>query len=124
MGNVTHKWNTNTTLIVGDSMIVGVDDERIISRKGRVVKVRYFSGATIEDMYDYLKPILKKCPDNVILHVGTNNAAREPAKTVFDKLLSLKSFIEKTLPNCKISISNLINRTYNNEAAKTVNKVN
>ena len=61
---------------------------------------------------------------NIILHVGTNNAAREPARTVFDKLLSLKSFIEKTLTNCKISISNLINRTDNNEAAKTVDKVN
>ena len=36
-------WSKNTTLIVGNSMITGVD-ERMISRKGRVVKVRYFSG--------------------------------------------------------------------------------
>ena len=121
--NVTHKWSKNTTLIVGDSMISGID-ETMISRKGRIVKVRPFSGATIEDMYDYLKPMLRKCPDNIILHVGTNNAAREPARTVFDKLLSLKSFIEKTLPNCKISMSNLIKRTDSNEAAKTVDKVN
>ena len=118
--NVTHKWSKNTTLIVGDSMISGID-ETGISRKGRVVKVRPFSGATIEDMYDYLKPMLRKCPENVILRVGTNNAAREPARIVFDKLLSLKSFIEKTLPNCKISMSNLIKRTDSNEAAKTMN---
>ena len=65
-------------------MITGVN-ERMISRKGRVVKVRHFSGATIKDMYHYLKPILKKCPDNIILHAGTNNAARQKAKTVFDK---------------------------------------
>ena len=83
--NVIHKWSKNTTLIVGDSMISGID-ETMISRKGRVVKVRPFSGATIEDMYDYLKPMLRKCPDNIILHVGTNNAAREPERTVFDKL--------------------------------------
>ena len=123
IGNVTQKWSKNKTLIVGDSMITGVD-ETMISRKGRVIKFRYFSGATIEDMYDYLKPILKKCPDHIVLHVGVNNAAREPAETVFDKFLSLKSFLEKTLPNCKISISNLIKRTGNNEAAKTVDKVN
>ena len=80
---------------------------------------------TIINSYIILKkPILKKCPGNIILHVGTNNAAREPPIVVFDKLLSLKSFIEKTLPNCKISISNLIKRTDNNEAAKTVDKVN
>ena len=82
IGNVTHKWSKNATLIAGDSMITGVD-ETTISRKGRVVKVRSFSGATIEDIYDYLKPILKKCPDKIILHVGTNNAAREPARTVY-----------------------------------------
>ena len=50
----------------------------------RIVNVIPFSGATIEDMYDYLKPMLRKCPDNIILHVGTNNAAREPA-TRFEK---------------------------------------
>ena len=113
----------NTTLIVGDSMITGVD-ETMISTKGRVVKVRSFSGAKIEDMYGYLKPVLKKCPNNIILHDGTNNTAREPARPDFDKLLSLKYFIEKTLPNCKISISNLIKRTDNNKAAKTVDKIN
>ena len=59
IGNLTHKWSKNTTLIVGDSMITGVD-ETMISRKDRVVKVRSFSGATVEYMYDYLKPILKK----------------------------------------------------------------
>ena len=74
IGNLTHKWSKNTTLIVGDSMITGVD-ETMSSRKGRVVKV--------------------------------------------DKLLSLKPFIEKTLPNCEISISNLIKRTDNNEAVQT-----
>ena len=32
--------------------------------------------------------------------------------------------MEKTLTSCKIGISNLIKRTDNNEAAKTVDKVN
>ena len=32
--------------------------------------------------------------------------------------------MEKTLTSCKIGISNLIKRTGNNEAAKTVDKVN
>ena len=67
-------------------MISGID-ETMISRKGRMVKVRPFSGATIEDMYDYLKPMSRKCPDNIILHVGTNNAAREPARTFIAKIV-------------------------------------
>ena len=85
----------------------------------------FFIGARVRFGIYYFSLIeLNFCPDNIILHVGTNNAAREPAKTVFDKLLSLKYFIEKTLANCKISISNLIKRIDNNEAAKTVDKVN
>ena len=66
------KWRKNTTLIVGDSMISGIDQQRL-SVKERIVKVRSFPGATINDMYDYIRPLLKKAPDNVILHVGTND---------------------------------------------------
>ena len=53
------KWRKNLTLIVGDSMISGIDQQHL-SIKGRIVKVRYFRGETINDMYNYIKPLLKK----------------------------------------------------------------
>ena len=34
--------------------------------------MRSLPGATIDDMYDYIKSFLKKAPDNVILHTGIN----------------------------------------------------
>ena len=57
--------------------------------------MRSLPGATIDDMYDYIKSLLKKAPDNVILHTGINEKTRSPSKIVFDEL-SLISFIEKT----------------------------
>lgn len=39
--------------------------------------MRDLPGAAIEDMDDYIKPTLKKQPDNAILHFGHNNAPRE-----------------------------------------------
>ena len=57
-------------------MLSGID-ERKISKKDRNVKVKNFPGATIDDMYDYIKPLFKKCPDNIILHVRTNNTVNE-----------------------------------------------
>ena len=39
-------------------------------------------------------------------------------------MLTLKSFIEKTLPKSKVCISNLVKRTGNGKATLTVNKVN
>ena len=65
---------------------------------------------TIMIMYDYIKPLLKKCPDNIILHVGTNHAVNESSKVVLGKLLELKKFIENTLPESNFVISNLITR--------------
>ena len=116
------KWRKNTTLIVGDSMISGIDQQRL-SVKGRIVKVRSFPGATINDMYDYIRPLLKKAPDNVILHVGTNDTPNNTSRAILDNLLSLKSFIEKTLPQSKVCISNIVQRTDNGKATLTVNKV-
>ena len=36
-------------------------------------KVRAFPGSTVDDMHDFLKPLLKKKPSNVILHIGSND---------------------------------------------------
>ena len=120
---IHHKWSKNTTLIVGDSIASGIEENRI-SRQWRKVKVKSFPGATIEDMYDYIKPLLKKCPKNIILHIGTNNTVNDTSRIVLDKLLSLKAFVEKALPDCNVCISNLTLRTDNAKASLTVNNVN
>ena len=39
-------------------------------------------------------------------------------------MLSLKSFIEKTLPQSKVCMSSVVKRTDNRKATLTVNKVN
>ena len=41
-------------------------------------------------MYNYIKPLLKKFPKNIILYIGTNNTVKETSGTVLDNLLSLK----------------------------------
>ena len=77
-------------------MLSGID-KRSISKRDRKVKVKNLPGATIDDMYDYIKPLLNKCPDNIILHVGTNNTINESSKVMFGELLDLKKLIENTL---------------------------
>ena len=56
-------WSRNTTLIVGDSMLFGIDERRI-SKRDRKVKAKNFPGATIDDMYDYIKQLLKNVQIN------------------------------------------------------------
>ena len=86
MNENLQKWSKDINLIVDDSMWPGIDKRRI-SKRDRKVKIKKFPGATVDDMYDYVKPMLKKCPDNIILHVGTNNTVNESSKEVLGKLL-------------------------------------
>ena len=65
------------------------------------VKVRIFPGVTNHDLYDYLKPLLKKNPDNIILHVGTNNSVSETSSDILNEILSLKNF-EKLCKHAKL----------------------
>ena len=83
------KWPKGTVAIVGDSIMSGIREELLKTDKHNV-KVRFFRGGTIEDMEDNIKPILKREPDYIILHVGTNNAANLTARDILDKLLQLK----------------------------------
>ena len=64
-----HTWPKESCLVIGDSMLEGLDERKMSSK--RVVKVRKFPGATTDDTYHYLMPLIQKKPDNVILHVGT-----------------------------------------------------
>ena len=82
ISKLTHQglYPSGTTVIVGDSIINGVIEEKI-NKKDRLVKVRNFPGATVADMEHYLIPIIQKKPSNIILHVGTNDAKNLPSQT-------------------------------------------
>ena len=56
---------SGTTVIVGDSIINCVIEERI-NKKDRPVKVRNFLGATVADMENYLIPIIQKKRGNIM----------------------------------------------------------
>ena len=79
-GNCYHCWWLNN---------VGIRQELLKTDKHNV-KVRFFTGETIEDMEDNIKSILKTEPDYIILHIGTNNATNLTACDILDKLLQLK----------------------------------
>ena len=63
-----------------------------------MVKVRNFPGATIDDMYHQLVPTPERNPCRLILHVGTNNAASFTSREILDKLLKVKTLINKKYP--------------------------
>ena len=61
-------------------------------------------------MYDYLAPLLKKEPDYVILHVGTNDSVTKSSDKILNELLDLKAHIESILPKATTILSQPIVR--------------
>ena len=66
-------------VIAGDFMVNGID-KKLLAKKHGKVKVVHFSGARIEDINQYIIPIIKTQPYYLILHVWTNNAATNTSK--------------------------------------------
>ena len=120
-------WNKNTVLVVGDSMINNVDERQLGKRYQ--TKVRSFSGATTTDLEDYLKPLLRKKPDKIILVVGTNDIQHRPVADILKNIKRLMEQISESLPDCHVVISEIIKRKMKNgdenqAIAKKINEFN
>ena len=76
------------------------------------IVLKSFPGANTEDMWEYIKPTIKRKPDNVILHVGTNDLKKDvTVEEVAENIIKLatSSFLSGT----KIAISGLVPRNDN-----------
>ena len=58
-------------------------------------------------MADYIKPILQKKPEELVLHVGTNDLTTSEPRQVAEALVDLASTASIEYPDIKISISSL-----------------
>ena len=86
-GNIKTKRNT---VIVGDSIIKYVKGWELSNPTQRVT-VKSFSGANLEDMDDFINPILRKKPDQLVLHIGTNDLCRAESLPTARQLIRIFS---------------------------------
>ena len=123
--NEQRQKDRKTVIIAGDSMIQHVHSWEMSNTEVSVA-VKSFSGAKIDDMNDFLQPIIRRSPDEIILHIGTNNIKGNDSPEVLAAGISrLASMITKKSPNTKVTISGLIVRKGLNlkSKIKSVNKL-
>ena len=106
--------------IIGDSMVSGLKEE-LFSNKKHQVKVRCCRSVTVEDMFNYVKPISKTY---VLLHVGTNNAKDVTSRKILGKLFQLKAAVLDSHENCKVILSQPMTRMNDGKAYLTISKLN
>ena len=77
------QWPIGTTVIVGDSILNGIVEEKLCG-KGRLVRV--------DVLGHHIIPIIRKKPTNIIIDIGTNYAPSSTSREIQDYLLKLKVF--------------------------------
>ena len=117
-GRKIHTWPSDTVLVTGDSINSGLRENKF-DGPGKI-KVRSFPGATILDMKDHIKPLMRKKPAKIILHVSTNEAGDLNADEILADLLDLKKDIKTQLQTCQVIISLPTLRLDNKKANKTL----
>ena len=114
-----HPFPKGTCLIVGDSILAGINENRLSTGKHKV-KLRYFVGACTGDIYNYMKPLLRKLLDYIILHIGTNDPVNNTSREILYKILKLKTYIQKELLKRQITISTPIKQLDHGKASLTI----
>ena len=120
-----HMAKKKLVFIAGDSIIRHVQGWDL-STNDRHVVVKSFSGARIADMDDYLRPLLRKKPDEIILHVGTNNIRDESLRSVAEGIVNLVTQIQHDSPTTHLAIPPLLPRSDNlvlKDKIKAANKI-
>ena len=105
-------------------MIKGLHQQKLAKSVNQNVGVKCFEGATVVDMSGYVKPVLRRKPDNIVLHVGTNDTKNRKATEIMNDIANLCQEIKEAASGAELIISKLINREDNKKSKKTVIEVN
>jgi hypothetical protein len=110
--------------LVRTLFVKGLQQHKLSKAAKQNVGVKCFPGATVGEMSDYIKPVLRRKPDTIILHVGANNATNKEASEIVNDIDKLCQEVKEIDPNVEIILSELINREDNARAKTTVQEVN
>ena len=109
-------------LIVGDSMVNGVEESKL--SKTHHIRVQPIPGGKAEDIQQNLKDVLHEDLETLIFHAGTNNATTNTPQMIVDKLITLKRNIEGSLLKGRVIVSKFILRTDNTKTNTTIQNMN
>ena len=113
-----------TTEILGDSIIKGIQGHKMKEaiNHSENVFVRSFAGANTDAMNSYVCPTIKKAPNRIILHCGTNDLrSKESPWIIAENIMELAKQMESR--ETEVFVSGIVQRADElNGKALEVNK--
>ena len=83
-----------------------------------------YRGSNTEAMSHHIRPCVARKPDQIILHVGTNDIRDKQTNEIVNGILEIEEIIKKESPTTNVVMSELIHRTDKAEFSQKVDKVN
>eukprot|EP00112_Aurelia_sp_Birch-Aquarium-sp1_P005695 Seg1646.15 transcript_id=Seg1646.15/GoldUCD/mRNA.D3Y31 product="hypothetical protein" protein_id=Seg1646.15/GoldUCD/D3Y31 len=114
VSNKTRK----SVIVIGDSLLNGIDDRGLC--KHHNVNVR--QGATSRDIADHVKPVARRKPDMVIIHLGTNDLTNDVDTT--KHLKEVVQILKEETPHSKIVMLAAIMRRDRQGMTKKIEELN
>lgn len=111
-------------MVLGDSIIKNVEAWRIGRSTKTKTTIKSFPGASVADCYHYFKPPLESDPDQIIIHVGTNDLKSNSARDAAESIVDLATWTTCECPSATIAISELTTRGDQEELGSKVSEVN
>ena len=99
----------------------GINEDGLSNDRCKV-KVKNHSGATTEDIFDFIKPEVRKKPDIIMVHAGKNDITNNTKS--FENYKKVTDTIKSKLPNRKYSICNVVMRKDKPDIEKKVIEFN
>ena len=78
----------------------------------------------MDDVVDFAKPVIKRKPKKIILHVGTNNLKMDQRKKIKNKVAGLADSIKAEHLSIDVTVSSIIFRSDDQSLNSTIDEVN
>ena len=112
---------------MSDSMMGGIDEEKLkhsLSEHLSDIRKMTEGGCTVDGMMKHIDELVAYKPDNILLHVGTNDCVNITSDAVIQKLKKLGRKIREKLPKAYVYFSLPTMRVDNRKANLIVRNVN
>ena len=86
------------------------------------IKIRKYPGGSSIDILDHIKPSLRKEPDQIVVHAGTNDVTND--HNYLNNVKKIAKMVRETCKNTKLCFSSLICRTDLKDIDEKVIKIN
>ena len=117
---INKRKNTDVEILV-DSMLNGIQEKGLNKNADINIKIRKYPGASSTDILDHIRPSLRKEPDQIIIHAGTNDLTND--HNYLNNVKKIVKMVRETCKNTKLCFSSLICRTDRKDINEKVKKL-